>query len=107
MTTIHAMPENARSGIPAAVSAHASVRMQQRAIPPGVLRCLLRLGRRQHDGHGAQIVYFDHRAWRRANRAGFAQRVRNFDRYRSAYAVVSVEDGTIVTVGRRHKRIHR
>lgn len=99
-------PLHARGAIPAAVSQHASVRMQQRAIPPGVVRCLLRLGRRQHDGHGAQIVYFDHRAWRRANRAGFRQRVRNFDRYRSAYAVVTV-DGTLVTVGRRHKRIRR
>lgn len=40
-------------------SNHATVRCQQRGIPPIVIDLLLEFGRREHDHAGAEILYFD------------------------------------------------
>ncbi|MBT8144966.1 MAG: DUF4258 domain-containing protein [Gammaproteobacteria bacterium] len=87
-------------------SHHAEVRMQQRGIPIDVVESLLDHGRRQHDKHGGQIVYFDNRCWARLERSGFRQRIANFDRYRKVYAVIS-SDQVVATVGHRYNRIKR
>ena len=69
-------------------TAHASIRSQQRGIPPLVVDLLLQFGCREHDHTGAEIVYFDRRSKKRLE----------------SYAVLA--DGEIVTVGARFKRIN-
>jgi hypothetical protein len=84
-------------------TAHASIRCQQRGIPPLVVDLLLQFGRREHDHSGAEIVYFDHRSKKRIESyaGGLSSKL---SEYLDSYAVVA--DGEIVTVGVRFKRIN-
>ena len=44
------------------ITDHARARLQQRGIPLPVLDCLLNFGKKVHDHHGAEILFFDHHA---------------------------------------------
>ena len=44
------------------ITDHARARLQQRGIPMPVLDCLLTFGKKVHDHHGAEILFFDHQA---------------------------------------------
>ena len=48
---------------------HASIRAQQRGIPPLVDRWLDEFGEEEHDGHGYVRLYFSHRSVREMERA--------------------------------------
>jgi hypothetical protein len=48
---------------------HASIRAQQRGIPPLVDRWLDEFGEEDHDGHGYVRLYFSHRSVREMERA--------------------------------------
>jgi hypothetical protein len=85
---------------------HAEVRMQQRGITPLILRSLLDYGATTHDHRGATIVYFDKRARSRLLRDSGRAGYRQVEKHLNAYAVVA-NDGSVVTVGRRNKRIPR
>lgn len=85
-------------------TAHASVRCQQRGIPPLVVDLLLQFGRREHDHHGAEIVYFDRRSRKRIERH-VGGLISKLSEHLDSYAVVS--DGEIITVGSRFKRVIR
>ena len=54
-----------------------------------VVECLIDYGCVQYDHHGARIVFFDKASRRRLQRDGVGQRIRNFDRYLRAYAVIT------------------
>jgi hypothetical protein len=85
---------------------HAAVRMKQRGIREQTLECLFRYGSKVHDHRGRVIVFFDKQARKRLI-AGYGQdNVRQLDSQIDAYAVIS-EDGDVVTVGHRTKRINR
>lgn len=85
---------------------HAQARMQQRAIPSDVVEMLIAYGHKEHDHHGGKVLYFDKSSRCRLAR-DIPERNRGFlDRYRDAYAVVSLK-GVILTVGHRDKRIRK
>lgn len=88
------------------LSGHARIRMQQRGIPRAVVESLFACGSVAHDHHGGRILFFDKIAWRRACRDGLLRLVREPDRYRRAYLVLS-GDGTVITVSHRYRRIRR
>jgi hypothetical protein len=73
---------------------HARTRMRQRGIPAAVVADLLAYGRSEHDHRGGTIVYFDREARAYARRSS------------RAYLVLA-NDGTVVTVGHRYRRIAR
>lgn len=85
------------------VTAHASIRSQQRGIPPLVVDLLLQFGCREHDHSGTEIVYFDRRSKKRIE--GYAGGlIGKLSEYLDSYAVLA--DGKIVTVGARFKRVN-
>lgn len=88
------------------ISRHASIRMQQRGVPPAVLECLLAYGAEISDHHGADILFFDKRSWRRMARARGKYVEPELARYRNVYAVIGA-DGRVATVGRRYRRIRK
>ena len=85
-------------------TAHASIRSQQRGIPPLVVDLLLQFGCREHDHRGAEIVYFD-RCSRKRIESYAGGLISKLSEHLDSYAVVA--DGEIVTVGNRFKRINR
>ena len=82
---------------------HASVRAQQRAIPPQVIKWLERHGSRCHDHHGAVVYYFNTKIRRKLAECYGCERVKKLGNKLNAYIVVKGDD--IITVGYRHKRI--
>lgn len=89
-----------------AVTQHAQVRMQQRGVRSEALDLLLRYGRAAHDHHGGVVVYMDGRARRRAIRECGREVGSTLDRVRRLYAVLG-QNGDVVTVGHRYRRIGR
>lgn len=82
---------------------HATVRCQQRGIPPLVIDLLLQFGCHEHDHSGAEIFYFDQRSRKRIESyAGGI--IRKLSEHLDSYAVIA--DGKIITVGTRFKRIN-
>ena len=88
----------------ATLSRHARARMQQRGIPPAQVERLLAFGQEGHERHGGVIVYFDHAARRRAQRAGVVSSV-ELDRLAGVYVVIA--GGVVATVGHRYRRLRR
>ena len=86
------------------MTSHAIMRSQQRCLPPLVIDWLHDFGRERHDGRGATILYFDKHARRSLERSVGRAPVRRMKEWLNAYAVVS-DDGTLVTVGHRYRRI--
>lgn len=84
-------------------TAHATIRCQQRGIPPLVVDLLLQFGRREHDHAGTEIVYFDRRS-RKHIESYAGGLISKLSEHLNSYAVVA--DGAIVTVGIRFKRIN-
>ena len=82
---------------------HASVRSQQRGIPPLVVDLLLQFGRREYDHAGAEVVYFDRRSKKRIE-SYVGGLIGKLSEHLDSYAVVA--DGKIITVGTRLKRIN-
>jgi hypothetical protein len=85
---------------------HAACRMQQRGIKAETIEILFVSGAREHDHQGATILYFDKPARQRLRHEYGSDRYRKIEGQLNAYAVVA-EDGSIVTVGHRTKRINR
>lgn len=84
---------------------HAALRRQQRGIPAEALDLLWDFGRVARS-HGADRLFFDRRARRRAAAALGTQALRRAERLLNTYAVIS-DEGGVVTVGwrtRRHRR---
>ena len=89
------------------LTSHARARMQQRAIHPEALECLLEFGREAFDHRGhAVIVYFDKKARSRLERNASGAWREDIGRISRMYAVLSGE-GKVLTVGHRDRRINR
>jgi hypothetical protein len=80
--------------------------MQQRGITLTTLNSLLDYGAQSHDHRGATIVFFDKKARTRLLRDSGRVAYRVMEKQINAYAVVG-NDGSVVTVGHRNKRIPR
>lgn len=86
-------------------TAHAKVRMQQRAIPPIVVNLLIDYGERAPAGHGGEIFYFGKRGRQRVCRSKGQVVSRRLEGHWRDYVVVT--DGQVVTAGKRYRRIRR
>lgn len=87
------------------VSKHASIRCQQRAIPPLLIDLLLQFGVSESAGDGASRLFFD-KVSRRRVKAYAGTLAGMFEEHLDLYAVVGA-DNTIVTVAHRLERIRR
>jgi len=86
---------------------HASMRAQQRGIPPLIEQWLDEFGDEQYDGRGALVRYFSRRSIRRMERAFGRAPVRRMSEYWNVYKVESTSDGALITLGHRVKRLWR
>lgn len=86
-------------------SRHASMRAQQRAIPPLVIDWLLHYGAEAPDKNGAAIRYFDKRAIRSLEHHVGRECVRRMKDKLSSYLVEA--EGRVITVGYRRRRIRK
>jgi len=85
------------------LSSHASKRMQQRAIHPLMIDLLYRYGRERHQ-NGATVLFLDSRARNQALRA-LEEVTQRFEKLSDTYLVESEDDGTVITIGHRDKRL--
>lgn len=88
------------------ITDHARARLQQRGIPLPVLDCLLNFGKKVHDHHGAEILFFDHQARNQIRRTYGEDDFKRLESRLDTYAVIG-SDGAVLTVGHRTKRINR
>lgn len=100
-------PASVNKMIQPALTTHASIRSQQRGVPPLIRDWLLLFGDERFDGHGGLIRYFSRRSVRQLERAVGRQPVRRMSEYLSAYLVESARDGQVITMGKRYKPISR
>lgn len=85
---------------PTPLTRHGALRSQQRSIPKHAIDLLIDFGQEETAGSGCHRYFFTKRSWRAlAGRVG--PHAKDFERYRSAYVVVS-GDCQIVTVGWLH-----
>lgn len=86
---------------------HASVRAQQRGIPPLIDRWLDEYGEEEYDGHGCVKHFFSANSIRRMERDVGRAILRKLSEFMNCYKVVSARNGTTVTIGHRLKHIKR
>jgi hypothetical protein len=84
----------------ASISHHADKRAQQRGIDKAVLPLLLAYGQREFDGKGCIRYMMTSDALDTLCRA--VSRTKQVQALAGVYAVVSVEDQTVVTMGHRY-----
>jgi hypothetical protein len=91
------------------ISDHARHRGQQRGVPPLIHLWLLDYGAEQYDGHGGIVRYFTAQRIRQLERDVGREPVRRMAEFLRCYLVQSSDDGTVITVGKRHgkKRVWR
>jgi hypothetical protein len=80
--------------------------MQQRGIKPDTIELLLLCGAKEHDHRGAAILYFDKQARQSVLTRYGAEKYSRIERQLDTYVVIC-ENGGIITVGHRTKRINR
>lgn len=85
---------------------HASVRAQQRGIPPLVDQLLDLYGQEEHDGHGAVLRYLSKSSIRTMEREMGKRPVARLAEWFDAYKVITT-DGITITVGHRTRRVWR
>jgi len=88
-------------------SEHAAKRAQQRGIPPLIDEWLDAYGEEVYDGHGATVLYFSKKSIRMMERAYGSSPVRKLSEWHDAYKVVSSNDGKVITLGHRRRRLWR
>lgn len=88
-------------------TAHASLRAQQRGIPPLVEQWLDDFGERLFDGHGGVVRFFSRRSRRKLERACGRAVVARLSEYLDCFKVEASNDGSTITLGHRIRRINR
>lgn len=88
-------------------SFHASVRAQQRGIPPLIDQWLDEFGEEDFDGHGGIRRYFSNRSIRKMERAIGRSILRKVDEFLGCYKVISTDSGITITLGHRIGRLRR
>lgn len=87
-------------------SRHAEDRLRQRGIPPIIVELLDRFGATERCG-GAEKLFFNKRSRQRLlQHFGGARSLRVVEPWLDAFVVLS-DDGAVVTVGHRQKRVYR
>jgi hypothetical protein len=88
------------------ITTHASIRSQQRGIPPLIREWLLDFGEEVYDHRGAIIYFFTRDSRRKLERNFGRESIRRFHEWLDSYAVVSITDGALISVGKRFKKLH-
>ena len=86
---------------------HATRRASRRGIPPLIVEWLFVYGEEKHDGHGAVIRFFGHDSVRRLERDVGRQLVGQLGKYLKTYVVEGTDDGSVITLGWRNRRVKR
>ena len=88
---------------------HARQRSQQRGGPPLITSWVLDYGAEEYDGNGGVIRYFTRESLRRMEQELGSAPLKRLSEYLRCYLVQSNQDGSIITVGKRHakKRVWR
>ena len=81
---------------------HASIRQQQRGIPPMVLDFLIQFGARERNTKGTEIIYFDRKA-KKCIESYTGGLIGKLNGHLNVYAVIA--DNKLITVGQRYKAI--
>jgi len=85
---------------------HSQVRSQQRGIPPLIQEWLLDFGEELFDHHGAITYFFTRKSRRNLERTYGREAIRRFHEWFNSYLVISLDDGALVTVGKRFKKLN-
>ena len=80
---------------------HATIRAQQRGIPPLIQNWLLDYGEENYDGRGAMTRFFTSNSIRKMERDFGREPVRRMSEFLRCY-LIEGEDGTVIMVGKRH-----
>jgi hypothetical protein len=83
---------------------HATVRQQQRGIPPLMVDLLLDFGSSEPSGNGTSMLFFDKPAKRRQESYA-GQLAKVFQEHMDVYAIVANQ--VVITTGHRYDRIRR
>jgi hypothetical protein len=102
---IHLAGDDSGRDVAGLFTPHARARMQQRGIHAAAVELLIRYGRSAPAGDGCELVFFDKAARARLSRDD-PTAARHAERLCHTYAVVD-NDGAVVTVGHRYRRILR
>lgn len=87
-------------------SFHATVRAQQRGVPPLIQDWLLDYGEEQFDGHGGVVRYFSKVCIRKMEEDIEKSTLKRMSEYFRCYLIQSSSDGAVITVGKRYKTQH-
>jgi len=85
---------------------HASIRAQQRGIPPFIDHLLDCYGEEQYDGHGGVVLYLNKKSIRQMERDMGHRPVARLAEWLDAYKVTTT-DGTTITIGHRVRKVQR
>lgn len=92
--------------MPTTYTNHAAIRLQQRGIPPVISDWLLAYGEEEFNGHGVIVRYFSTNAIRQMIGEIGKEPVQRMSEYLRCYLVQANENGSIITVGKRHAKKH-
>lgn len=87
------------------ISKHCEIRSQQRCIPLFILELLIIYGDERFDGYGGIIRSFSKRSIKNLNKEYGKAFINHNKRWLNTYLVESTSTGTVMTAGRRTKRI--
>jgi len=85
---------------------HATVRAQQRGIPPLIQNWLIDYGAEEFDGGGGVIRYFSNDCIRKMEREIGREPLKRMSEYLRCYLIQSSSDGAVITVGKRYESQH-
>ena len=88
----------------ASATRHASIRAQQRGVPPFIVTLLQIYGLEEHDKRGGVLRFLNRRSRKDIARDLGGAVVGALDRYLNAYIVDST-DGPLITVGWRYRKV--
>lgn len=86
---------------------HAQQRGQQRCIPPLIRNWLADYGARTPDNRGGVVCYFDQKSRKRLGSSVGKEVVKRLEPLLDSYLVISADDGAVITMGWRYRRVRR
>lgn len=101
MNVFNLNDDTRRLGLGHCFTKHASVRMQQRGIPPVAVEAAINFGTRNRLPDGHNRFNLDRKALKRSSSYFGQDMIRALKRYDGLYVVVSIE-GVVVTTAYRH-----
>ena len=85
---------------------HAEIRLQQRGIQPVVSDWLLAYGEEEFSGHGVIVRYFSSNGIRQMIGEIGKEPVQRMSEYLRCYLIQANDNGSIITIGKRHAKKH-